>query len=71
LKKLVKWLDLKDNPLDAELRKAVGECGNEEQCKKCAVNVIKYVKYKSALEEHEKMIELKLKKGEPCLKVFK
>jgi hypothetical protein len=53
------------------LRKAVGECGNEEQCKKCAVNVIKYVKYKSALEEHEKMVELKLKKGEPCLKVFK
>ena len=38
LKKL-KWLDLKDNPLKEDLKKVAGDCLDEAQCKKCAVNV--------------------------------
>lgn len=35
----LKWLDLKDNPLDADLAKAAGDCLDEKQCKQCASRV--------------------------------
>ncbi len=35
----LKWLDLKDNPLEASLAKAAGDCLDEKQCKQCATKV--------------------------------
>lgn len=35
----LKWLDLKDNPLEADLAKAAGDCLDEKQCKQCAGRV--------------------------------
>lgn len=35
----LKWLDLKDNPLEAGLAKAAGDCLDEKQCKQCASRV--------------------------------
>lgn len=62
--KSLQWLDLKDNPLEIELRKAVGECGDESQCKKCAINVVRYMKQVAADEERKRQAELRKKKEE-------
>ena len=35
----LKWLDLKDNQLVPELKKVAGDCLDEKQCKKCAIDV--------------------------------
>lgn len=35
----LKWLDLKDNPLDPVLAKVAGDCLDEKQCKQAAVRV--------------------------------
>lgn len=35
----LKWLDLKDNPLEPDLAKAAGDCLDEKQCKQCATKV--------------------------------
>lgn len=35
----LKWLDLKDNPLDPVLAKVAGDCLDEKQCKQAAVKV--------------------------------
>lgn len=35
----LKWLDLKDNPLEPNLAKAAGDCLDEKQCKQCASRV--------------------------------
>lgn len=35
----LKWLDLKDNPLEPGLAKAAGDCLDEKQCKQCASKV--------------------------------
>lgn len=56
------WLDLKDNPLNPELKQIVGECSDEMQCKKCASNVIKYLKQRAANEERERQIQIEKKK---------
>ncbi|XP_062594729.1 leucine-rich repeat-containing protein 59-like [Saccostrea cucullata] len=47
----LKWLDLKDNPLQTDLKKIAGDCLDENQCKKCATQVLKYLRdYNSELE---------------------
>ncbi|XP_061189408.1 leucine-rich repeat-containing protein 59-like [Saccostrea echinata] len=47
----LKWLDLKDNPLQPDLKKIAGDCLDENQCKKCAAQVLKYLRdYNSELE---------------------
>ncbi|KAA0725051.1 E3 ubiquitin ligase RNF157 [Triplophysa tibetana] len=40
----LKWLDLKDNPLEATLAKAAGDCLDEKQCKQCASMVLQHMK---------------------------
>jgi hypothetical protein len=60
---LIKWLDLKNNPLTNDLKKLAGDCLDEAQCKKCAINVIKYIKVQAADEERQRQIELKKKRG--------
>ncbi|RNA28663.1 leucine-rich repeat-containing 59 [Brachionus plicatilis] len=60
--KSLQWLDLKDNPLDSELKKVAGECNDEAQCKKCAINVVRYMKQVAAEEERKRQIEIRRKK---------
>lgn len=60
--KALTWLDLKDNPLKADLKKVAGDCLDEGQCKKCAVNVIKFMKQIAADDERNLQLELKKKK---------
>lgn len=55
----LKWLDLKDNPLDSEFKKVTGECLNAKQCQTCALNTVKFlgnlrVKIGIAKEQKEK-----------------
>lgn len=35
----LRWLDLKDNPLEPDLAKAAGDCLDEKQCKQCSSKV--------------------------------
>lgn len=62
--KNLQWLDMKDNPVNSELKLAVGECANENDCKKCARNVMKYAKWRGAEEDRQREIQLKLKREE-------
>lgn len=61
--KALQWLDLKDNPLDLDLKKYAGECNDEAQCKKCAINVVRFMKQIAAEEERKRQIEIRRKKG--------
>lgn len=64
LKSLI-WLDLKDNPtLPIQLQQAAGDCFDEVQCKKCATNVLRYMKAVASEEERQRQIELKRKREE-------
>ncbi len=63
IKIIFKWLDLKDNPLEPELKKAAGECFDEIQCRKCAINVLKFTKEQAAEEERIRQIKLKKERG--------
>ena len=58
-----KWLDLKDNPLNEGLKKAAGDCFNEAECKKCARNVIAFMKLVQVEEERRRQILQKKRKG--------
>ncbi|XP_071126461.1 leucine-rich repeat-containing protein 59-like [Mytilus edulis] len=40
----LRWLDLKDNPLKDELKRNAGDCLNENECKKCAQRILRYMK---------------------------
>ncbi|CAB1312962.1 unnamed protein product [Coregonus sp. 'balchen'] len=40
----LKWLDLKDNPLEINLAKAAGDCLDEKQCKQCAARVLQHMR---------------------------
>jgi hypothetical protein len=59
----LQWLDLKDNPLEPTLAKAAGMCLDEQQCKKCALNVLKYMKELASEHERKRQLELKKKRG--------
>lgn len=61
--KSLQWLDLKDNPLDSDLKKVAGECSDEAQCKKCAMNVVRYMKQVAAEEERKRQLEIRRRKG--------
>lgn len=66
--KSLQWLDLKDNPLNSKLKQVAGDCLNEVQCKKCAVNVLKYMKEQQAEEDRRVQELLKLKREEELKK---
>ena len=57
LKKL-KWLDLKDNPLDTSYKKHVGDCLDDKQCRQCAKNVVAAMK--TILANREKKRQKKI-----------
>ncbi len=52
------------------LKQAAGDCFDESQCKKCAVNVIRFVKAQAADEERQRQVELKKKRGIYLTHVF-
>jgi hypothetical protein len=56
-------LDLKDNPLNTTLKQLAGDCLDEKQCKKCAINVMSYCKAKAVEEDRQRQIEAKKRKG--------
>ncbi|XP_046334725.2 leucine-rich repeat-containing protein 59-like [Haliotis rufescens] len=55
----LKWLDLKDNPLDPGLKQVAGDCLDETQCRKCAKNVLVYMKQANSEAERRKQKLLK------------
>ncbi len=63
-------MDLKDNPLAPELKKAAGDCLDEAQCKKCAVNIIKFVKAQAADEERQRQAELRKNRGNMIIQIY-
>lgn len=62
--KNLQWLDLKDNPLNLKLKSIAGDCLDEQQCKKCAVNVLKYAKQLASDEERKHQELLKKQREE-------
>ena len=57
LKKL-KWLDLKDNPLDQSYKKHVGDCLDDQQCRQCAKSVVAVMKQTIAKREQQRLKKL-------------
>jgi len=56
-------LDLKENPLEPELKKVVGDCNSEVECRKCATNVKNYIKVQAAEEERRQQLKLEQQKS--------
>ncbi|XP_032472207.1 leucine-rich repeat-containing protein 59 isoform X3 [Phocoena sinus] len=58
--KSLKWLDLKDNPLDPVLAKVAGDCLDEKQCKQCANKVLQHMKAVQVDQERERQRRLEI-----------
>nr|Q5F334.1 RecName: Full=Leucine-rich repeat-containing protein 59 [Gallus gallus]CAH65450.1 hypothetical protein RCJMB04_38i14 [Gallus gallus] len=54
----LKWLDLKDNPLDPVLAKVAGDCLDEKQCKQAAVRVLQHMKVIQSEQDRERQRKL-------------
>uniref|UniRef100_A0A493SVJ3 Leucine-rich repeat protein SHOC-2 n=1 Tax=Anas platyrhynchos platyrhynchos TaxID=8840 RepID=A0A493SVJ3_ANAPP len=54
----LKWLDLKDNPLDPVLAKVAGDCLDEKQCKQAAVRVLQHMKVIQSEQDQERQRKL-------------
>uniref|UniRef100_G3UPJ8 Leucine rich repeat containing 59 n=1 Tax=Meleagris gallopavo TaxID=9103 RepID=G3UPJ8_MELGA len=54
----LKWLDLKDNPLDPVLAKVAGDCLDEKQCKQAAVRVLQHMKAIQSEQDRERQQKL-------------
>lgn len=57
------WLDLKENPLETELKRASGDCNNEAECRRCATNVKKLISVQAAEEERRQQQKLEQHKS--------
>jgi len=62
LKKL-KWLDVKDNPLDPSYKKHVGDCLDDKQCRLCAKNVVAAMKQLLAKREQQRLKKVEQQKS--------
>uniref|UniRef100_H0XR57 Leucine rich repeat containing 59 n=1 Tax=Otolemur garnettii TaxID=30611 RepID=H0XR57_OTOGA len=60
----LKWLDLKDNPLDPVLAKVAGDCLDEKQCKQCANKVLQHMKAVQADQERERQRRMEVERVE-------
>ncbi|KFP01359.1 Leucine-rich repeat-containing protein 59 [Calypte anna] len=56
--KNLKWLDLKDNPLDPVLAKVAGDCLDEKQCKQAAVKVLQHMKAIQSEQDRQRQRKL-------------
>uniref|UniRef100_A0A8C5IL10 Leucine-rich repeat protein SHOC-2 n=1 Tax=Junco hyemalis TaxID=40217 RepID=A0A8C5IL10_JUNHY len=54
----LKWLDLKDNPLDPVLAKVAGDCLDEKQCKQAAVKVLQHMKAIQSEQDQQRQRKL-------------
>jgi len=63
----LRWLDLKNNPLQTLWPDVIGNCLNAEECKQCAVNVLRYLKTLAVSEEQENQIRLSLEREQKAL----
>uniref|UniRef100_A0A8B9NR99 Leucine-rich repeat protein SHOC-2 n=1 Tax=Apteryx owenii TaxID=8824 RepID=A0A8B9NR99_APTOW len=54
----LKWLDLKDNPLDPVLAKVAGDCLDEKQCKQAAVKVLQHMRAIQSEQDRERQRKL-------------
>ncbi|XP_049668055.1 leucine-rich repeat-containing protein 59 isoform X2 [Accipiter gentilis] len=54
----LKWLDLKDNPLDPVLAKVAGDCLDEKQCKQAAVKVLQHMKAIQSEQDRQRQRKL-------------
>uniref|UniRef100_A0A8C7EAV7 Leucine rich repeat containing 59 n=1 Tax=Nothoprocta perdicaria TaxID=30464 RepID=A0A8C7EAV7_NOTPE len=54
----LKWLDLKDNPLDPVLAKVAGDCLDEKQCKQAAVRVLQHMRAIQSEQDRERQRKL-------------
>lgn len=54
----LKWLDIRDNPLDGGLLVAGGDCLSDAQCRKCAKDVVIYMKKMQSDHERERQKKL-------------
>merc|ERR1712168_1710264 len=56
----LRWLDLKDNPLEPHLAAVTGDCLDKKQCTNAAKQVCVYMR--TLADAHEKALEKKKKK---------
>ncbi|XP_053939432.1 leucine-rich repeat-containing protein 59 isoform X2 [Cuculus canorus] len=54
----LKWLDLKDNPLDPVLAKVAGDCLDEKQCKQAAVKVLQHMRAIQSEQDRQRQRKL-------------
>ena len=59
----LKWLDLKENPLEYPSPDVTGLCRNDAECKACATQVVQYMKKENTEQEKQKQKELEIKRG--------
>ena len=59
----LKWLDLKDNPLDQSLTGFVGNCLDDKQCRQCAKKVVAAMKTLIKAQERQRKKQLEEQKS--------
>lgn len=63
----LRWMDLKNNPLQTLWPDVIGNCLSEEECKQCAVNVLRYLRSLAAKEEQANQRKLSLEREQKAL----
>lgn len=51
----LKWLDLKDNPLQNDISKVCGDCSDDKGCRAAATDVVQYMRQKA--EERRALLD--------------
>lgn len=64
-------MDLKNNPLDAELQTEAGKCLNKKECRVCAEKVRQYMEVRKQEYEKEQAVKLKKKQANERAKARK
>ena len=59
----MRWIDVKGNPLNPELKKIAGDCLNSKECEAAARNIIAYLKQVQATMERQRQKKLKEERG--------
>lgn len=63
----LRWLDLKSNPIQTLWPDVIGNCLSEDECRQCAINVIRHLKTLAANEEQANLVRLSLEKEQKAL----
>ncbi|KAJ7385204.1 Leucine rich repeat containing 59 [Desmophyllum pertusum] len=65
--KELRWLDLKNNPLQSLWPDVIGNCLSEEECRECAVNMLRHLKVLAANEEQENEVRLSFEREQKAI----